>query len=95
MHALFYSPFFLVWIIIIILIYDRLLYWIIFILIDIVLNNNDNNNNNCMQGSFVYMSIMGTVASNETHPLGPLWKEYGKADSRWLYSNSCVVSVEA
>jgi len=48
-----------------------------------------------MEGSFVWMSITGTVAKNNTHLLSALWKEYGKADTRWLHSDSCVVSVEA
>jgi len=46
-----------------------------------------------LEGSFVWISLFGTVASSN-HFMAPLWQEYGKADTRWLYSDSCVVSLE-
>eukprot|EP01027_Heterolobosea_sp_BB2_P011267 GEZU01016418.1.p1 GENE.GEZU01016418.1~~GEZU01016418.1.p1 ORF type:complete len:178 (+),score=29.82 GEZU01016418.1:106-639(+) len=46
-----------------------------------------------LETSFVVLSITGTVASS-TSWWSLVWKEYGKADSRWLYSDSCVVAVE-
>ena len=61
-----------------------------------------------MEGGFVYMSLTGTVATSN-HWMSPLCmipfvtilytynilgKEYGKADARWLYSDSCIVSME-
>ncbi|XP_076454056.1 emopamil-binding protein-like [Babylonia areolata] len=46
-----------------------------------------------LEGPFVYFSVVGTVASS-THFTAELWKEYGKADSRWLYSDPTIVSLE-
>lgn len=46
-----------------------------------------------LEGPFVYMSLVGTVERSEG-PLAELWKEYGKADSRWLVSDPNIVSVE-
>ncbi|KAM4538323.1 emopamil-binding protein-like [Fundulus diaphanus] len=46
-----------------------------------------------LEGPFVYMSLVGTVETSEG-PLAELWKEYGKADSRWLVSDPTIVSVE-
>lgn len=46
-----------------------------------------------LEGPFVYMSLGGTVETSEG-PLAELWKEYGKADSRWLVSDPTVVSIE-
>lgn len=46
-----------------------------------------------LEGPFVYLSLTGTV-SNSTHVISELWKEYGKADSRWLYSDPTIVSLE-
>ncbi|KAK7090885.1 emopamil-binding protein-like [Littorina saxatilis] len=46
-----------------------------------------------LEGSFVYLSLTGTVA-NSTHLTAALWKEYGKADSRWLHSDPTIVSLE-
>ncbi|CAK6981604.1 emopamil-binding protein-like [Scomber scombrus] len=39
------------------------------------------------------MSLVGTVETSEG-PLAELWKEYGKADSRWLVSDPTIVSLE-
>lgn len=46
-----------------------------------------------LEGPFVYMSLVGTVETSEG-PLAELWKEYGKADSRWLISDPTIVSIE-
>ncbi|MED6283532.1 hypothetical protein CHARACLAT_009862 [Characodon lateralis] len=46
-----------------------------------------------LEGPFVYMSLVGTVEESEG-PLAELWKEYGKADTRWLVSDPTIVSVE-
>uniref|UniRef100_A0A3Q2G2U2 EBP like n=2 Tax=Cyprinodon variegatus TaxID=28743 RepID=A0A3Q2G2U2_CYPVA len=46
-----------------------------------------------LEGPFVYMSLVGTVETSEG-PLAELWKEYGKADSRWLVSDPTIVSLE-
>ncbi|XP_029030237.1 emopamil-binding protein-like [Betta splendens] len=46
-----------------------------------------------LEGPFVYMSLVGTVETSEG-PLADLWKEYSRADSRWLGSDPSIVSVE-
>ncbi|CAI9560253.1 unnamed protein product [Staurois parvus] len=46
-----------------------------------------------LEGPFVYMSLVGTVATSEG-ALATLWKEYGKADERWLHSDPTIVSLE-
>ncbi|XP_012370597.1 emopamil-binding protein-like [Octodon degus] len=46
-----------------------------------------------LEGAFVYLSLVGTVA-NSNGLIASLWKEYGKADSRWLYLDPTIVSVE-
>ncbi|XP_055500844.1 emopamil-binding protein-like isoform X2 [Leucoraja erinacea] len=46
-----------------------------------------------LEGPFVYMSLTGTVAQSD-NVLAFLWKEYGKADARWLYSDPTIVSLE-
>ncbi|XP_074520585.1 emopamil-binding protein-like [Halichoeres trimaculatus] len=46
-----------------------------------------------LEGPFVYMSLTGTVETSEG-PLAELWREYGKADSRWLVSDPTIVSIE-
>uniref|UniRef100_A0A8C1V1T8 EBP like n=1 Tax=Cyprinus carpio TaxID=7962 RepID=A0A8C1V1T8_CYPCA len=43
--------------------------------------------------SQVYMSLVGNVATSDGL-LAELWKEYGKADERWLYSDPTIVSLE-
>uniref|UniRef100_A0AAZ1XK93 EXPERA domain-containing protein n=1 Tax=Oreochromis aureus TaxID=47969 RepID=A0AAZ1XK93_OREAU len=45
------------------------------------------------EGPFVYLSLVGTVEASDG-PLAELWKEYGKADSRWLVSDPTIVSIE-
>lgn len=39
------------------------------------------------------MSLVGTVETSEG-PLAELWKEYSKADRRWLTSDPTIVSIE-
>uniref|UniRef100_A0AAZ3RHU0 EBP like n=1 Tax=Oncorhynchus tshawytscha TaxID=74940 RepID=A0AAZ3RHU0_ONCTS len=39
------------------------------------------------EGPFVYMSLVGTVATSRQY----FWKEYGKADERWLHSDPTIV----
>ncbi|XP_031217794.1 emopamil-binding protein-like [Mastomys coucha] len=46
-----------------------------------------------LEGAFVYLSIVGNVADSQGL-IASLWKEYGKADTRWLYSDPTIVSVE-
>ncbi|XP_038587796.1 emopamil-binding protein-like [Micropterus salmoides] len=46
-----------------------------------------------LEGPFVYMSLVGTVETSDG-PLAELWKEYGKADSRWLVSDPNIVAIE-
>ncbi|KAF3688244.1 Emopamil-binding protein-like Emopamil-binding-related protein [Channa argus] len=46
-----------------------------------------------LEGPFVYMSLVGTVEMS-AGPLAELWKEYGKADSRWLISDPTIISIE-
>uniref|UniRef100_UPI00398E5E5D emopamil-binding protein-like n=1 Tax=Pristiophorus japonicus TaxID=55135 RepID=UPI00398E5E5D len=46
-----------------------------------------------LEGPFVYMSFVGTVAQSD-NILAFLWQEYGKADARWLYSDPTIVSLE-
>ncbi|XP_039979044.1 emopamil-binding protein-like [Xiphias gladius] len=46
-----------------------------------------------LEGPFVYMSLVGMVETSEG-PLAELWREYGKADSRWLVSDPTIVSIE-
>ncbi|XP_067116883.1 emopamil-binding protein-like isoform X2 [Osmerus mordax] len=45
------------------------------------------------EGPFVYMSFVGTVAQSD-NIFAELWKEYGKADERWLHSDPTIVSLE-
>nr|XP_056712741.1 emopamil-binding protein-like [Euleptes europaea] len=46
-----------------------------------------------LEGPFVYLSLVGSVAESDSI-IASLWKEYGKADARWLHSNPTVVSLE-
>uniref|UniRef100_A0A2K5C3A8 EBP like n=1 Tax=Aotus nancymaae TaxID=37293 RepID=A0A2K5C3A8_AOTNA len=46
-----------------------------------------------LEGPFVYLSLVGSVA-NSDGLIASLWKEYGKADARWLYFDPTIVSVE-
>nr|XP_023656373.1 emopamil-binding protein-like isoform X2 [Paramormyrops kingsleyae] len=45
------------------------------------------------EGPFVYMSLIGTVETSD-NLIAELWKEYGKADRRWLHSDPNIVSLE-
>ncbi|KAL6060656.1 EBP like [Balamuthia mandrillaris] len=47
-----------------------------------------------LEGSFLWMSIGGTVAENKTNPFAPLWREYANADKRWAVADPTVVSIE-
>ncbi|XP_004472258.1 emopamil-binding protein-like isoform X3 [Dasypus novemcinctus] len=46
-----------------------------------------------LEGSFVYLSLVGNIADSNGL-IASLWKEYGKADARWLHSDPTIVSVE-
>ncbi|XP_075448064.1 emopamil-binding protein-like [Ascaphus truei] len=46
-----------------------------------------------LEGPFVYLSLVGTVAKSDSI-IASLWKEYGKADTRWLHSDPTIVSLE-
>eukprot|EP01135_Chromosphaera_perkinsii_P010785 Nk52_evm2s2226 gene=Nk52_evmTU2s2226 len=46
-----------------------------------------------LEGPFVYISLVETVATSR-NPLAIPWKEYGKADIRWLHSDETIVSLE-
>ncbi|KAM6179747.1 emopamil-binding protein-like [Erethizon dorsatum] len=46
-----------------------------------------------LEGPFVYLSLVGNVANSEGL-IASLWKEYGKADARWLYLDPTIVSLE-
>ncbi|XP_011754906.1 emopamil-binding protein-like [Macaca nemestrina] len=46
-----------------------------------------------LEGPFVYLSLVGNVA-NSDGLIASLWKEYGKADARWVYFDPTIVSVE-
>ncbi|XP_041378469.1 emopamil-binding protein-like [Gigantopelta aegis] len=47
-----------------------------------------------MEGPFVIISLTGTVQQSDS-VLALMWKEYGKADYRWLVSNPTIVSLES
>ncbi|ORX95763.1 Emopamil-binding protein [Basidiobolus meristosporus CBS 931.73] len=40
------------------------------------------------------MSIFGRQVESSSGFLASIWKEYGKADTRWLYADPTVVSIE-
>uniref|UniRef100_A0A9L0I7T6 EBP like n=1 Tax=Equus asinus TaxID=9793 RepID=A0A9L0I7T6_EQUAS len=42
---------------------------------------------------FVYLSLVGNIADSDGL-IASLWKEYGKADARWLYFDPTIVSLE-
>ncbi|XP_045884148.1 emopamil-binding protein-like [Meles meles] len=46
-----------------------------------------------LEGPFVYLSFVGNIAASEGL-IASLWKEYGKADARWLYFDPTIVSLE-
>ncbi|XP_041523153.1 emopamil-binding protein-like [Microtus oregoni] len=45
------------------------------------------------EGAFVYLSLVGNGADSQGL-IASLWKEYGKADARWLYFDPTIVSLE-
>ncbi|XP_034859330.1 emopamil-binding protein-like isoform X3 [Mirounga leonina] len=45
------------------------------------------------EGPFVYLSFVGNIADSKGL-IASLWKEYGKADARWLYFDPTIVSLE-
>ncbi|RUS17681.1 Emopamil binding protein-domain-containing protein [Jimgerdemannia flammicorona] len=47
-----------------------------------------------LEGSFVYLSSFGSSVASSEGAFASLWKEYGKADARWLHSDPTVVSLE-
>lgn len=46
-----------------------------------------------IEGPFVIISLLGTVKDSSSF-FALMWKEYGKADTRWLVSDSTIVSLE-
>ncbi|XP_034521017.1 emopamil-binding protein-like [Ailuropoda melanoleuca] len=46
-----------------------------------------------LEGPFVYLSFVGNIADSKGL-IASLWKEYGKADARWLYFDPTIVSLE-
>ncbi|XP_032170690.1 emopamil-binding protein-like [Mustela erminea] len=46
-----------------------------------------------LEGPFVYLSFVGNIADSEGL-IASLWKEYGKADARWLNFDPTIVSLE-
>ncbi|XP_023477338.1 emopamil-binding protein-like [Equus przewalskii] len=46
-----------------------------------------------LEGPFVYLSLVGNIADSDGL-IASLWKEYGKADARWLYFDPTIVSLE-
>ncbi|XP_004680302.1 PREDICTED: emopamil-binding protein-like [Condylura cristata] len=46
-----------------------------------------------LEGPFVYLSFTGNIADSHSF-IASLWKEYGKADARWVNFDPTIVSVE-
>nr|XP_005904590.1 PREDICTED: emopamil-binding protein-like [Bos mutus] len=46
-----------------------------------------------LEGPYVYLSMVGNITDSDAL-IASLWKEYGKADARWLYFDPTIVSVE-
>jgi len=46
------------------------------------------------EGSFLYLSTFGRTVNSSVGPFAELWKEYARADFRWGFSDSTVVSLE-
>lgn len=46
-----------------------------------------------LEGPFVYLSFTGNIAESDGL-IASLWKEYGKADARWLNFDPTIVSLE-
>ncbi|OZJ02559.1 hypothetical protein BZG36_04336 [Bifiguratus adelaidae] len=47
-----------------------------------------------VEASFVYLSIFGRTVATSSGPFAELWKEYGRADIRWLHAAPDVVALE-
>nr|XP_058897685.1 emopamil-binding protein-like isoform X2 [Kogia breviceps]XP_058897686.1 emopamil-binding protein-like isoform X2 [Kogia breviceps] len=45
------------------------------------------------EGPFVFLSLVGNITDSDAL-IASLWKEYGKADARWLYLDPTIVSLE-
>ncbi|XP_066093229.1 emopamil-binding protein-like isoform X1 [Saccopteryx bilineata] len=46
-----------------------------------------------LEGPYVYLSLVGNIAEADGL-IASLWKEYGKADARWLNFDPTIVSLE-
>lgn len=46
-----------------------------------------------LEGPFTVISLLGSVKNSQSFLAAP-WKEYGKADARWLVSDPTIVSLE-
>ncbi|KAI4565135.1 emopamil-binding protein-like [Ovis canadensis] len=46
-----------------------------------------------VEGPYVYLSMVGNITDSDAL-IASLWKEYGKADARWLNFDPAIVSVE-
>uniref|UniRef100_A0A4X1SMG2 EBP like n=2 Tax=Sus scrofa TaxID=9823 RepID=A0A4X1SMG2_PIG len=46
-----------------------------------------------LEGPFVYLSLVGNITDSDAL-IASLWKEYGKADARWLTSDPTIVALE-
>nr|XP_058897688.1 emopamil-binding protein-like isoform X4 [Kogia breviceps] len=46
-----------------------------------------------LEGPFVFLSLVGNITDSDAL-IASLWKEYGKADARWLYLDPTIVSLE-
>ncbi|XP_044782892.2 emopamil-binding protein-like isoform X2 [Bubalus bubalis] len=46
-----------------------------------------------LEGPYVYLSMVGNITDSDAL-IASLWKEYGKADARWLYFDPTIMSVE-
>ncbi|KAM8784600.1 emopamil-binding protein-like isoform 2-T2 [Rhynchonycteris naso] len=46
-----------------------------------------------LEGPYVYLSLIGNIAEADGL-IASLWKEYGKADARWLNFDPTIVSLE-
>ncbi|XP_061463542.1 emopamil-binding protein-like [Rhineura floridana] len=46
-----------------------------------------------LEGLFVYLSLASSVSRSD-NIIASLWKEYGRADARWLHSDPTIVSLE-
>ncbi|XP_017535322.1 LOW QUALITY PROTEIN: emopamil-binding protein-like [Manis javanica] len=46
-----------------------------------------------LEGPYVYLSLVGNIA-NANGLISSLWKEYSKADARWLHFDPTIMSLE-